>query len=59
MRPNLGGGGAPERPAPDAGREPREERVERCGSVAVRRLVKDDGRALLVYSHVAGRDGGE
>ncbi len=53
-----------EEPAP-AKREPfasstnEDEQGERCGTVAVERRVKDDGRALLVYSHIAGQGGGE
>jgi hypothetical protein len=36
---------------------PGEAAVERYGPLAVRRLVKDDGRALIVYERVEPSEG--
>jgi hypothetical protein len=36
--------------APDAGVQPASGEVERLGPLSIRRMRKDDGRALIVYS---------
>jgi hypothetical protein len=36
---------------PAGARAAREDRRERCGTVLLSRGVKDDGRALILYSH--------
>jgi hypothetical protein len=33
--------------------EPEQPHEERCGPVAIARHVKDDGRALILYSHAS------
>jgi hypothetical protein len=37
--------------------DPGDNAVERYGPLAVRRLVKDDGRALIVYERVEPPEG--
>ena len=43
--------GGQARPAHDESAERQSEQPERCGAVALVRRVKDDGRALILYSH--------
>jgi hypothetical protein len=35
----------------EGGNEPQKSELERCGPVAIARHVKDDGRALILYTH--------
>jgi len=39
------------RPAHDESAERQSEQPERCGAITLVRLTKDDGRALILYSH--------
>jgi hypothetical protein len=54
---------ASKQPAPAPGDRGRADRAgaraaqERYGALALRRLRKDDGRALIVYSHAGPRGG--
>jgi hypothetical protein len=47
----------PPSPEPPPDRPPAGEQPERFGPLALRRLVKDDGRALILFSRA--EDGGE
>jgi hypothetical protein len=63
MAPEPGGSPAPDRQAgepaaPGAPAAAGGHGEERFGPLAVRRIAKDDGRALLVFEHVGG-DGRE
>jgi hypothetical protein len=60
MTPEPAGPPPPQRPPADLGSErdrgAEPHPVERYGPVAIERYAKDDGRALLLYTHTAGRD---
>jgi len=51
MPPEPAGSPGTPRSLPVPGAHP-EVAPERCGTVAVARYVKDDGRALILYTHV-------
>jgi hypothetical protein len=56
MASNPGERAASERQPSLPGEQPgdrvaHEDRRERCGTVVLSRAVKDDGRALILYSH--------
>ena len=48
-------GERPPEGAPNAGQDP----PERYGTLAIERRVKDDGRALILYTHWPPESGGE
>jgi hypothetical protein len=50
--PSASTPGGQARPAHDESAEQECEHPERCGAVTLVRRVKDDGRALILYSHV-------
>jgi hypothetical protein len=39
------------RPKTSAGAEQGEQQEHRCGTVTITRHLKDDGRALILYTH--------